>query len=173
MDPTIESIELLAPFLPREQIIELCSGRKALEAWRQEKINRHRWRYQVAWWRQRQMARRNAGRQMRFVDGLGAHRITIDDELAAWCRLRYGRQCLSDPDFRARLEKDHPEVRVPSPPRRLHHVNGLKDLRSEGSTSRYGARPELPTDSAGNRENPGRESLIASHETAAAPILTP
>ena len=123
----LRSLEILAPFLPREQVVELCSGRRALEHWREEKIKRHRWRYHIAMWRQRQIAKRNAARQMRFVDGTGAHILTVDDHLAALCRERYGSSCLQDPDFRRRLARDHPEVRVPSPPRRLHPVNGFGD----------------------------------------------
>lgn len=161
MDEAIQRIEIMAPFLPREQVIELCSGRKALAEWREEKIKRHRWRYHVAWWRQRQMARRNAQRQMRFVDGPGAHTLTVDDHLAALCRLRYGSNCLQDPDFRRRLAQDHPEVRVPSPPRRLHPVNGFRDERRLESVPRYGARGE---------PEPGVKSLRAPHETVTAPI---
>jgi hypothetical protein len=157
MDETIRSIEVQAPFLPREQVVELCSGRKVLDHWREEKIKRHRWRYYFAWWRQRQIAKRNAAREMRFVDGTGAHILTVDDHLAALCRTRYGNNCLQDPDFRRRLVRDHPEVRVPSPPRRLHPVNGFRDdLRR---------RVVVPAGDPG----PG-VSLRASHESVAAPL---
>lgn len=159
-------LEVVAPFLPREQVVELCSGRRALDAWREEKLKRHRWRYHLAVWRQRQIAKRNARREMRFVDGTGAHVLTIDDHLAALCRQRYGMKCLQDPEFRRRLARDHPEVRVPSPARRLHPVNGFRDLRDrEGgdkAAPRCGARGDPATGA----------SLRASHESVTAPLLT-
>lgn len=162
MDET-RSIEILAPFLPREQLIELCSGRRAFAAWREKKLNDARYRFELAWRRQRQLARRNQERPMRFVDGAGYHRLTIDDELEMRARLVYGRHCWQDPDFKKRVERDHPEMRVPSPPRRFHPVNGFRDHgKTLKSVPRYGVRGE---------PGPG-VSLRTSHETAAAPIST-
>jgi hypothetical protein len=133
MDETIQRIELLAPFLPREEMIELCSGRKAFAAWRDAKLNLYRWRMAHAYWEQRQIARANSQREMRFVNGAGYHRLSINPVLHAAAKLRYGEHIWKEPDFRRRVERDHPEMRVPCPARRFHPVNGFKDqLNLEG-----------------------------------------
>jgi hypothetical protein len=190
MDETIRSIEILAPYLPREHLIELCSGRRAFAAWREAKKRDARIRYQRACQEQIQLARRNADREMRFVDGAGYHRLSMTEYFEMKARLRYGHGIFHDKAFVRRVERDHPEMRVPRPPRRFHPVNGFKESKKEEvrikkeeagarrleSAPRYGARsatagrPTLGTDSAGNRESPGRGvSLRAPHETATAP----
>jgi hypothetical protein len=132
MDETIQRIELLAPFLPREEMIELCSGRKALQAWREKKIKEARYRYELACRRQLEIGRRNQAREMRFVDGPGYHRLSLDDDWEMRLRLYYGRHWFQDKKLVRRLERDHPEVCVPRPPRRLHAVNGFREkLRAE------------------------------------------
>jgi hypothetical protein len=129
MDETIQCIEILAPFLPREQVNELCSGRKALAAWREAKMNLYRRRMAHAYWMQNQIARGQAGRETRFVDGPGYHRLSIDPVLHRAAELRYGEGIWKDKHFRSRVERDHPEMRVPCPSRRLHPVNGLREER--------------------------------------------
>lgn len=131
MDETIGSIEILAPFLPRAEMTELCSGRKAFAAWRDAKLNLYRRRMAHAYWMQRQIAQRNQGREMKFVDGPGYHRLSIDPVLHAAAKLRYGEHIWKDPHFRSRVERDHPEMRVPCPSRRLHPVNGFKKEKAE------------------------------------------
>jgi hypothetical protein len=126
MDETIQCIEILAPFLSRAVITELCSGRKALSAWREKKLQEARIRYELAMRRQLELGRRNQQREMRFVDGPGYHRLTLDEELEMRVRTTYGRTWFQDKKLVRRLEQDHPEVCVPRPPRRFHHVNGFK-----------------------------------------------
>jgi hypothetical protein len=131
MDKTIQSIVTMAPFLPRAQVMELCSGRKCLEAWRDAKMNLYRRRMAHAYWMQRQIARQNQGREMNFVDGPGYHRLSIDPVLHRAAELRYGDGIWKDKHFRSRVERDHPEMRVPCPSRRLHPVNGFRKEKVE------------------------------------------
>jgi hypothetical protein len=126
MDETIQRIVTVAPFLPREQVVELCSGRKCLETWRDAKLNLYRRRMAHAYWMQRRIAQENHGREMNFVDGPGYHRLSIDPVLHKAAELRYGEDIWKDPDFRRRVERDHPEMRVPCPSRRLHPVDGFR-----------------------------------------------
>jgi hypothetical protein len=126
MENETRRLELVAPFLPREQVIELCSGRRALAAWREKKVQEARVRYEVAMRRQLALGRRNQERQMRYVEGAGYHRLTLDDEMEMRLRLTYGRHWFQDKKLVRRLEQDHPEVCVPRPPRKFHHVNGFK-----------------------------------------------
>jgi hypothetical protein len=131
MDETFERIEILAPFLPRAQMMELCSGRKAFDAWRDAKLNLYRRRMAHAYWMQRQIAQQNGSREMRFVDGAGYHRLSIDPVLHKAAELRYGEGIWKDPHFRSRVERDHPEMRAPCPSRRLHPVNGFREEKAE------------------------------------------
>ena len=121
------SLELVTPFLSHEHIIELCSGRRALDAWRDAKLNLYRRRLTEAYRNQEEIARTNHAREMRYVDGAGYHRLSIDPVLHAAAKLRYGEKIWQDPDFRRRVERDHPEMRVPRPARKFIPVNGFKE----------------------------------------------
>jgi hypothetical protein len=164
MDETIESIEILAPFLPREQVIELCSGRKALQAWRDAKLNLYRQRMAHAYRMQNHIAAAQAGREMRFVDGPGRHRLSIDPVLHRAAELRYGDGCWQDKHFRSRVERDHPEMRVPCPSRRLHPVNGFRDTVA-ARVSRAGDAADTAA-STGNGSGPPKpnQTLFQLHE---------
>ncbi len=123
-EPT-SALELMAPFLSKAEVNELCSGR-LYEDYRTRRMKYFRWQLERALWEQRQMGRENAKREMRFVDGLGQHKMCIHPFLKELMRRRYGDDCWRDPDFERDTWKKSPEIRVPSPAPRFHRVNGFK-----------------------------------------------
>jgi hypothetical protein len=137
MGPT-ETLEFMAPFLTREVVNELCSGRK-WEDYRARKLELLRARIARAWWRQRRLAKREQGKDTRFVDGIGQRKAIVDEELVAFTRAKYGRLAFHDPDHLNYILKEHPELRVPVPKPRHLMVNGFKDrVKEQGGTKTAG-----------------------------------
>src|SRR4030095_4151060 len=124
-EPT-SALELMAPFLSKSQINELCSGR-LYEDYRRRKLEYCRWQLERALYAQRQLAIENSKREMRFVDGAGQHRMSVDPFLHELMRRRYGEKCWQDPDFKNDCWKKSPELRVPTPKPRHLMVHGFKD----------------------------------------------
>jgi hypothetical protein len=120
------ALELMAPFLSRSEINELCSGR-LYEGYRKRKLEVYRRQLEFAIHAQKQTAIESSRRETRFVNGVGQHKMVIDPFLHGLMRRRYGEDCWQDPDFVKDCWKKTPELRVPSPPRRFHPVNGFKD----------------------------------------------
>ena len=119
------ALELMAPFLPKAVINELCSGRKYIP-YLERKRQRRLWAIECAWWRQRQIAREVRQREYRYVDGLGQLKAIVDPVLEAGTRDIYGRHSFHDPDHLNYILKEHPELRVPTPQPRFVMVNGFK-----------------------------------------------
>jgi len=164
--PTRE-LELMAPFLTKSQVTELCSGR-LYEAYRERKMQFYRWQLECALWEQRQMARENWQRETRFVDGLGQHKMCVHPFLKEVMRRRHGADCWKDSDFEKDTWKKSPELRVPAPPRRFFPVNGFgagNGARGEPATAALGdsSKASLQT----GPENPGRRVVVTAHETPA------
>jgi hypothetical protein len=157
MGPT-ETLELMAPFLTREVVNELCSGRKYAD-YRARKLELLRKRIARAWWRQRQLARREQGKETRFVDGIGQRKATGDEELVAFTRAKYGRHAFHDPDHLNYILREHPEFRVPVPKPRYLVVNGFRDSPSSARTCGAGD---------GARANPATAVGGACRQTGAA-----
>jgi hypothetical protein len=126
----METLELLAPFLTKPVVNELCSGRK-WEDYRARKLELLRWRIARAWWRQQRLAERERHSQPRFVDGIGQRKAVVDEELVAFTRAKYGRHSFHDPDHLNFILKEHPELRVPTPKPRYVMVNGFKKDRPQ------------------------------------------
>jgi hypothetical protein len=122
-----QTLDLIAPFMPRDVMVELCSGRR-FNDYRERKLEYLRWQTYQAIQRQKAIGRLNAQCQTRTIGG-GAIRwkMCVDDHLEAQARFKYGRQCWQDPDFLKDTWKKTPEVRVPDPPRRSFPVNGFRN----------------------------------------------
>jgi hypothetical protein len=118
------AVELMAPFLTRSQVNELCSGR-LYEEYRRRKMQIFRWRWARAVWRQRQIAKELQGRETRFVDGLGQHKAVIDPEYQKMLEF-VNSESWRDPDFKKAALAQLPELRVPAPAPRFHQVNGFR-----------------------------------------------
>jgi len=118
-------LEIVAPFLPRNVLIELCAGR-CFDEYRRRRLDRLRQQRMRGLEIQRQMGRENAQREMRFVDGIGQHIATIEPQIYHAAELRYGKGCWKDPDFRNHTLKRSPELRVPAPAPRFIPVNGFR-----------------------------------------------
>lgn len=123
MDANQMGLELVAPFLSRREVNELCSGR-LWEEYRRRKMEIYRWRWARAVWRQRQIAKEMRNYQGRFVDGVGQLKATIDPEYRKAVEILNGHE-FKDPDFRRAALKSIPELRMPAPPPRLR-VNGFR-----------------------------------------------
>jgi hypothetical protein len=123
-----ETLEILAPFLDKAVVTELCSGRKWAD-YRARKLELLRYRIARAWWRQRRLAKRERANETRFVDGIGQRKAVVDEELVAFTRAKYDRLAFHDPDHLNYILREHPELRVPAPKPRYHMVNGFKDSR--------------------------------------------
>ena len=108
------TLEILAPFLSREMLVELCSGRR-WQTYKERRKEWMRWRRARAMWAQKQIAREMAQYQTRYVDGLGQLKMVVDPELRAIAEIDYGKGCWNDPDFKTDTYKKTPEVRVPIP----------------------------------------------------------
>ena len=160
-ESSTETLEILAPFMPRAVVIELCSGRH-LEEYKRRKIEMLQNGAHRAIWMQRQMGRENAGRETRALDGI-RHRATIDPMIYGMARQKYGEDCWQDKDFREHTYKRSPELMVPDPPRRSFPVNGFKDVRSAGhATQRRSDAPSLRREAAGPWSKDGHETAGAS-----------
>jgi len=124
----LESLEILAPFMPQAVVNELCSGR-VFEEYRRRRLERFRAATQRAIWEQRQMAKEMAQVETRFVNGIGQHRMVVHPLLHAIAEKKWGRGCWRDPGFRNHTLKHSPELRVPAPAPRFVQVNGFRDER--------------------------------------------
>src|SRR5215813_4026951 len=102
----IETLETVAPFLPRAVVNELCSGRK-WEDYRKRKLELLSYRIRRAWWRQRQLAKLERQRETRFVDGIGQRKAVVDEELVGLTRAKYGRLAFHDPDHLNYILREH------------------------------------------------------------------
>lgn len=149
-------LELVAPFLTKPEINELCSGRR-WEEYKERRMRMYRAQLKCALWRQSQYARQTAGLETRYVDGLGAHKMKVDDFLHALMRRRYGENCWQDPDFQKDCYKKTPEIRVPTPARRVL-INGFRAQPERGAGMVPGENPRTA----------GASALTAAHETPAA-----
>ena len=118
-------LEIMAPLLDKAQVNELCSGRLYSE-YRERRMQLFRRQLERALWEQKQIARENAQRETRFVNGLGQHKMCIHPFLKELMRRRYGDQCWQDPDFEKDTWRKSPELRVPAPKSRHLVVNGFK-----------------------------------------------
>jgi hypothetical protein len=187
-----ETLELVAPFLDKAVVTELCSGRRWAD-YRERKLELLRHRIARAWWRQRQLAKRERAKETRFVDGIGQRKAVIDEELVAFTRSKYGRLAFHDPDHLNYILKEHPELRVPTPKPRYLMVNGFKDRRPqtvweatvdylklkhsrrvEGGGAGDGARgdPATALKALADRQAPGLRAGSA-HEIPAPPLPLP
>jgi hypothetical protein len=128
-----ERLEFFAPLMPRAVVNELCSGRH-MQEYRTRKLAWFRALTYQAIWEQQQMHREVRERETRFADGLGQHRMIVHPRLHAIAEAKWGRGCWSDKSFRNHTLERSPELRVPTPARRLFPVNGFKDSRRPGST---------------------------------------
>ena len=126
----LESLEILAPFMPGAVVNELCSGR-AFEEYRLKRLALFRAATYRAIWEQRQMARETQSGETRFVDGLGQRRMIVHPLLHAIAEKKWGKGCWQDKGFREHTLKRSPELRVPAPDRRLIPVNGFRDNNKE------------------------------------------
>ena len=171
-EPT-RALGLMAPFLTKSQVTELCSGR-LYEEYRTRKMQLFRWELERALWEQRQIARENAGRETRFVDGLGQHKMCIHPFLRELMRRRYGDDCWKDSDFEKDTWRKSPELRVPSPAPRFFPVNGFKNSRAsrEGGAG-DGARGNPATAAGAPADRQALQPLGAgsAHEIPASPCL--
>lgn len=125
-----QQLEIIAPFLSRAVLNELCSGR-CFEEYRRRRLERLRAKRMHGLWIQRQMGLENAQRETRFVDGLGQHIATIDPEIYGATELRYGAGCWRDKSFLKHTLDRSPELRVPAPAPRFIQVNGFRDSRAQ------------------------------------------
>lgn len=62
---------------------------------------------------QRKIAEANSRLEAAMVDGVGQHMLSVDAGLYAWWAMREP-GCWSDKDFRRRIARDNPSVRVKS-----------------------------------------------------------
>ncbi len=122
-EPT-RALELMAPLLTRREVNEFCSGRN-YEEYQRRKMRIFRWRWARAVWRQRQIAKEIQSWQTRHVDGLGQRKACIDPEFQKLLEF-VNRESWSDPDFKRACLAQIPELRVPAPAKRFHHVNGFR-----------------------------------------------
>lgn len=122
----LESLEILAPFMPRSVVNELCSGR-VFEEYRRRRLAMFRAATLRAIWEQKQMAQEMAGRETRFVDGLGQHKMIVHPLLQAIAEKKWGKGCWQDKGFQNHTLKHSPELRVPKPAPRSILVNGFRD----------------------------------------------
>jgi hypothetical protein len=162
-----ETLEILAPFLTNQVVTELCSGRK-WEDYRKRKLELLRWRIARAWWRQRQLAKREQGRETRFVDGIGQRKAVGDEELVAFTRAKYGRHSFHDPDHLNYILREHPEFRVPVPKPRYLVVNGFRDSGMRGGAG-DGARANPATVGAVTADRLAPQKAGSAHEIPASP----
>jgi|SRR5215475_6615669 len=137
----IQTLELMAPFLPKAIVNELCSGRKWAD-YRERKLDMLRARIARAWQRQRVLVEREKQfTRPKFVDGAGQRKAVIDEELFMFTRAKYGRLAFHDPDHLNFILKEHPELRAPSPPPRYLMVNGFRDRHRCGAGDGARANP--------------------------------
>jgi len=66
---------------------------------------------------QKQIAAWQNRRDERMIDGMGQHVLSIDEDMFHACRVLYGENCWSDPDFIKYVQKNFPEYRVKSKPK--------------------------------------------------------
>jgi len=150
----ILNLELVAPFLPKVIVNELCSGRKWAD-YRARKLDLLRARIARAWQRQRVLAEREKQfTRPKFVDGAGQRKAVIDEELFAFTRAKYGRLAFHDPDHLNFILKEHPELRAPTPPPRYLMVNGFRDRHRECGAG-HGARANPVTAIGASNREPG------------------
>lgn len=116
----------------RPQIIADISSIPALSCFKEELIRGRRVQRELAKQRQLLMAQANATIEYRFMEGLGAKIMCIDQDEAWALRLKYGMSCLHDKDFRKFILKQRPEfgVRCVSG-KTMFCVNGLRREREQ------------------------------------------
>jgi hypothetical protein len=159
-------LELVAPFLSKPLVNELCSGRK-WEDYRKRKLELLRWRIACAWWRQRRMAEEVRQKEYRFVDGLGQLKAIGDPVLVGLTRSKYRRLAFHDPDNLDFILKEHPEFRVPVPKPRYLMVNGLKGQRAKSEEQSVALRLPLGAlPSGGARDGARGDPATAVDEAA-------
>ena len=169
------ALELMAPFLSRSEINELCSGR-LYEGYRKRKLEVYRRQLEFAIHAQKQTAIESSRRETRFVNGVGQHKMVIDPFLHGLMRRRYGEDCWQDPDFVKDCWKKTPELRVPSPKPRYLMVNGFKQTTTDLCGAGDGARgdPATAVDEAACQQT-GAASVSAgsAHEIPAPHAFRP
>jgi hypothetical protein len=159
-----KGLELVAPFLTKPQINELCSGR-LWEEYKERRMRLFQAQLKRALWRQRQYARQSGSLETRRVEGVGCHKGKVDEFLHALFQRRYGLDCWQDPDFRKDCYKKTPEIRVPEPARRVL-VNGFRPAgmvpgENPGTAtleSKNGASDRVPRGVKVAHETPARAS---------------
>jgi hypothetical protein len=123
-----EHLEIIAPFLPRDVLTELCSGRH-FEDYKKARIERARVDAQKAIKRQEVLGLQQQAMEKRIlkVNGMEIrHTAEIDTELYVAMQHQYGYDCWKDKGFREDMMKKNPAMRVPEPVRKTWAVNGLK-----------------------------------------------
>jgi len=191
---TEETLDIIAPFMPRAVMTELCSGR-LYQDYRERKREQQLAAVNYGiWYQQNVIAPVLAKSASRSVDGfrwLG----TIAEELSQSARTKYGRDCWNDPDFVRHTFKHTPEARAPKAAPRFVVVDGLRDrVKARGAhaankfqtpgRSDDPARSDRNTGAANGRsggdrtgrepsgENPLRRFILKrlpAHETKRAP----
>jgi hypothetical protein len=125
-------LEIIAPFLSRSELVELCSGRH-FEDYKKARIHRARVEASKAIRRQERLGRCQQGIEKRVVKANGVeirHTAEIDPELYVAMQHQYGYDCWKDKGFFNDMLKKNPAMKVPDPPRKTWAVNGLKDANS-------------------------------------------
>ena len=123
-----QTLEIIAPFLPRAVLNELCTGR-VFEEYRRRRLERFKAATVRAIWEQQQMAREMSQVETKMVNGLGQHRMIVHPLLHAIAERKWGKGCWQDKGFRKHTLDRSPELRVPAPARRLVQVDGFRDER--------------------------------------------
>jgi hypothetical protein len=161
-----ERLEILAPFLSKSVLNELCSGRHWAE-YRERRIQVLQGQVQFGIFAQNRIARYTSRCSTRFVEGLGQWKACIDPDLYFAARAKYGEDCWKDKDFLNDTLKKTPECRVPAPAPRLHRVQGFKKSRHLDrpiSAPANGAAGDPPTAFRGGHDDAGHSALAPNFE---------
>ncbi len=161
-----ETLEIVAPFMRREVVNELCSGRH-WETYRERKLAMLRRQIAFGIFGQRMIARHNATCQARTVDGLGQWKATIDPDLYFAAIEKYGYGCWRDKDFLNHTLRHTPEIRAPRPAQRTFVVNGFKD--GDGLPTSRSGRGRPGSNNSRRRDGPDSPDQ-ASRNTGAADV---
>jgi hypothetical protein len=162
-----KTLDLIAPFMPRAVVNELCSGRY-FEEYRKRKLAELRAATYRAIWEQRQMARETWQRETRFVNGIGQWKMIVHPLLRGLAEKKWGRGCWNDKSFQKDTLAKCPELRVPAPKPRFIPVNGFKISRRPGS--REYPTGKLAAQGMARRENLRQGSGIPQQHPA--PIIS-
>lgn len=78
---------------------------------------------------QKEVANFNTQNRPKWIDGFGEVFLSVDEKLYHACRVMFGMDCWSDPDFQDWIHREYPECRVKSESKGIHvPINGLKDF---------------------------------------------